>query len=213
MRRYTPDWELLADALRRVIATGINEKEAKTDLCNAIADRKIAIRVTIAAGERGIPGSLFSGDNIQVPAHLKPEHFDWVQSRPSQRWRLGPSGPQSYIYPYWDWELRPIDCIELATTDVREIFGSPQSQPDRTSQKRKVGRRSFGPAIHQAVFDLMEYHGDLSDDDPTWSAQADVERAVREKLGDSGPRAVSTVRDHVSSAITEWRNKKLKADN
>jgi hypothetical protein len=196
-----------------VVATGINENEAKTDLCRAIADRKIAIRVTIAAGERGIPGSLFYGDNIQVPTHLKPEDFDWVQSRPSQRWRLGPSGPQSYIYPYWDWDLRPIDRIELATADVQEIFGSPQSQPAQTSQKPKVGRRSFGPAIRQAVFGLMDWHGDLSGDDPEWSAQADVERAVREQLGDSGPRAVSTVRDHVSSAITEWRNKKLKADN
>ena len=42
---YTPDWEAIADALKRVMATGTTEDEAKTDLCRALADRKIDIRV------------------------------------------------------------------------------------------------------------------------------------------------------------------------
>ena len=46
---YTPDWEPLADALKRVLATGVDKDEARVDLCRAVADRKIHIRVRIAA--------------------------------------------------------------------------------------------------------------------------------------------------------------------
>jgi hypothetical protein len=53
---YTPDWEPLADALKRVMATGIGESEAKLDLCRAIGDRKIDIRVRVAASDHGMRG-------------------------------------------------------------------------------------------------------------------------------------------------------------
>jgi hypothetical protein len=66
------------------------------------------------------------------------------------------------------------------------------------AQKRKSGRKSrFAAPIRRAVFKLMDHHGDLSDDDPEWSVQADVERAVSTEFGDDGP-AISPVRVHVS---------------
>jgi hypothetical protein len=59
---YTPDWEPLADALKRVMATGASEDEAKLDLCRAVADRKIDFQVRIAS-DYPMRGRVFSDGN------------------------------------------------------------------------------------------------------------------------------------------------------
>jgi hypothetical protein len=66
-----------------------------------------------------------------VPYPLKPEDFDWEQSRPHQPWWVGPVGPQSYTDPYWSWERQQIDWVELATADIENIFGASQSKAKR----------------------------------------------------------------------------------
>jgi hypothetical protein len=53
---YTPDWEPLADALKRVVDSGISEDEAKPDLCRAVADHKIDVRVRIEKSDPEIGG-------------------------------------------------------------------------------------------------------------------------------------------------------------
>ncbi|MFZ0423539.1 MAG: hypothetical protein WAL80_11740 [Xanthobacteraceae bacterium] len=50
---YVPDWERLSDALKRVMAAGVPEDEAKLDISRQIADRKIRVRLTIA--EQSVP--------------------------------------------------------------------------------------------------------------------------------------------------------------
>lgn len=65
---YTPDWERLADALQRVMAAGASEDESKLDLCRAVADGKIRVRVRIA----GSGNRVFSGGNVRVPPILGP---------------------------------------------------------------------------------------------------------------------------------------------
>jgi hypothetical protein len=113
---YTPDWEPLADALKRVTAAGASEDEGKIDLCRAIADKKIAIRVRIAASDtKG--GSSFTGRNISVPSHLSPADFDWTHSQPVRPWPIGPAPGQHYSW-IEDWKKRPLDLIELSTSDV-----------------------------------------------------------------------------------------------
>ena len=87
---YTPDWEPLADALKHVMAAGVDEQDAKTDLCRAIADRKINVRVRIAPTDT-MGGKVFPARNIEVPPHLAPAQFDWTNSRPINRWRIGPA--------------------------------------------------------------------------------------------------------------------------
>jgi hypothetical protein len=229
--RYTPKWESLADALVRVIATSLTEDEAKADICRAVADGKIHVRVKISAHDVDLAGSVLPSNWVHVPAYLAPAEFDWTSSRPHKPWLVGPPvGPQSYTAPYLNVKPRQIDLIELLTTDVESIVGCLQFRfrysakadddknsaivkPDRVTArnsgpKKRRGRKPlFGPSIRQAVFDLMKHHGDLSDDDPDWSVQADVERAVSEKLGENGA-AVSTVRKYVSKAIVEWRESK-----
>ena len=59
---YTPDWLSLADTLQRLVSTGIAEEDAKNNLCRAMADRKIDVRVRIAA-----TGKVFSNGNVGVP--------------------------------------------------------------------------------------------------------------------------------------------------
>ena len=48
---YEPDWERLPEAVKRVLATGVNEDQAKQVICTAIADRKIKIQFSIATKE------------------------------------------------------------------------------------------------------------------------------------------------------------------
>ncbi len=122
---YTPHWGALADALKRVMATGSSEDEAKTDLCRAMADRKIGVRVRIAASDLGMRGQVFSRGNVEVPPHLGPGDLDWVQSRPLKRWSIGPMPGQHYSW-IGGWKDRPIDFIELSTADVAEIFPSAE---------------------------------------------------------------------------------------
>lgn len=143
---YTPDWEPLADALKRVMATGVSEEQAKTDLCRAIADRKIAVRVRIARRDR-----VFSGDNVDVPRHLRPGDLDWIQSRPFAQWPIGPRPGQHY---FWDWNNHPLDLIELSTRDVMDVQCNGNNAPDRPQRPRGKSR----PAMKRAQDAIQALH-------------------------------------------------------
>lgn len=118
---YTPDWEPLADALKRVTATGASEDEAKTDLCRAMADRKIDVRVRVAASDYGMRGQVFSDGNVGVPPHLRPGDLDWAQSRPFGQWSIGPRLGEHYEW-IRGWENRSLDLIEVSTADVTNVL-------------------------------------------------------------------------------------------
>jgi hypothetical protein len=92
-------------------------------------------------------------------------------------------------------EVPPTEQVGAQTSSVR-------------AQKRKGRKPEFDQLIKYELAKLFEYHGDLQDDDPEWRVQADVERAVRQKLGDKAPSAASTVRKYVSEFLAERRNPK-----
>jgi hypothetical protein len=113
---YIPDWEPLSAALTRIIrVTGVEESEAKADLCNAIADKKISVRVTLARGKR-----VYAGGNVGPPVHLEPQDLDWDNSRPNASWMIGPMLGQ---YGWTDdWEKKQIDLVEVSTADVLDTL-------------------------------------------------------------------------------------------
>lgn len=141
---YTPDWEPLADALKRIMATGASEDEAKTDLCRAVADQKIDVRVRIAASDYGMRGQVFSDGNVGVPADLRPGDLDWVQSRPFGQWPIGPKlGEYLWIR---GWENHSLDLVELSTSDLMNILCKGNQLQARPQQSRGRSR----PATERA---------------------------------------------------------------
>jgi hypothetical protein len=127
---YTPDWELLAHALKRVVASGVarsqdkTEAQAKTEICQAIADRKIGIRVLMQKAALDVGGKILVGGNVEVPPRLDPVDFDWDKSRPFKPWNTGPDDgiPAERYFATWPWKPRSIEWIELSTADVVEIL-------------------------------------------------------------------------------------------
>jgi hypothetical protein len=151
---YTPDWEPLADALSRVIATGASEDEAKTDLCRAVADRKIGVRVAIAASDHGMRGKVFCNGNVGVPPHLGPGDLDWVRSRPLAQWSIGPKLGEHYAW-FGGWENRWLDLIELSTGDVMNVLcGGADPSARRVGGVSKSGLGAKARGIAEAISQL-----------------------------------------------------------
>ena len=87
---YVPDWEPLANALRRVLATSSSEPDAKADLCNAVADKKIAIRILVADSDPDVGSKTLAGAQVEIPPRLGLEISFWEGSI-----RIGGSQPAS----------------------------------------------------------------------------------------------------------------------
>ena len=126
------------------------------------------------------------------------------------RFARGSAGNPEYFRPWvTDLWIRRADCEAWFKRNGIQFPKDWVATDTKGSKKRNAGRKPvFDRPIHEALVELFEWHGDLSDDDREWSVQADVEKAVRLKLGEKGPRAVSTVRNYVSNFIAE-RQKKL----
>jgi hypothetical protein len=148
---YTPDWLPLADALQRVMATGVGEAEAKTDLCRAMADKKIDVRVRIARN-----GKVFSDGNVGVPTHLSAGDFDWANSRPVAQWSIGPRLGEHYRW-LEDWKNHPLDLIELSTADVAGVLGggADEKKTYPTAARGTSWRYSGRPSVKPLVIDKL----------------------------------------------------------
>jgi hypothetical protein len=151
---YTSTWEPINEALQRVVAAGLSEKQVKRDLCRAIADYKIEIRLHLAADRsRGLPPKVLSPPALEIPQHLSPADFDWPSSRMSPHSQLwtGPSqrlGQSNLLYFHENNELvdRTVDLIELRVADVTKVFFNTESQP-----KAKPAAGSPAPRPNKAA--------------------------------------------------------------
>jgi hypothetical protein len=119
---YVPDWEQLPEAVKRVMATGVTEDQARQAICNSIADRKIKIRFSIASEEGGasfgeqVVGTVRGGGEIEISSQLGPADFDWARSRPLKAWRDSRKG-FSALSARWH-----LEWIEILTADVSEVL-------------------------------------------------------------------------------------------
>ena len=135
---YTPIWEPINKALQRVAALGLSKKRAKHDLCHAIADREIGIRLHLAADHsRSLPRKVLPPPELDIPSDFSPANIDWPSSRPSRHSQLftGPSQrlgqPISmYIQNNYDLMGRTVDLIEVRVADVTKVFCNTESQPE-----------------------------------------------------------------------------------
>jgi hypothetical protein len=123
---YTPDWELLAHALDRVVLTHGDLEKSKAAICGAVADRRIAVRVTVSRGSR-YGGRTYAAGNVDIPKRIDPDDFDWVQSSPLRPWRIGPQAGEHYAW-IGGWEPEPIELIELRRIDVTAVLRCAESQ-------------------------------------------------------------------------------------
>jgi hypothetical protein len=189
---YSPQWKPLADALKRVVAvTGISEQEAKTDICNAIADGEIAVKVFYGEDP-------FTGDNVRVPSRLKPDDFDWTSSRPFRKWFIGPVGPENYTW-LTGWEARSISLIELSTSAVRKVLCNAEIPSDLHNRLINPRRAGAKPTKRQKVKEAMQR--DIRDGtlDPA-TLKKMLQKNLAEKYG-AGRELVCKVREEVLSEI------------
>jgi hypothetical protein len=120
---YKSKWESLSLALKRVMDSGVAEKDAKRDLCNAIADRKIRLRLRFTW--RPIIQEFLTGRDrpttevcyvrkVQIPSILKPGDFDWPRSRvrKPELWQ-NTRGPSGSFFGNW----RPAEIVRYNSGD------------------------------------------------------------------------------------------------
>jgi hypothetical protein len=134
---YISDWEQLAGAVKRIMASSVEEDQAKRDLCNAIADGKISVRATIYQHNK--PDRYYFRENVGVPKHLQPINIDWINSRPTAKWWIGPALGQHYT---WEGIEERIDLVEVARADVTELLCSNETRfayPASGEKPRTVG--------------------------------------------------------------------------
>jgi hypothetical protein len=167
---YIPDWEPLPAAVKRIMASSVEESEAKANLCHAIADGKISVRVTLAGGK-----GAFSGGNVAPPAHLEPDDLDWDNSRPNAPWSIGPMPGQHYAW-LDGWKKERFDRVEVSTADVLETLCTVPAQAPVPLGGNEFKRKAVNDAITEiGVFDLS----DLSQK----ARETRIQEYVKEKSG------------------------------
>jgi hypothetical protein len=142
---YVPEWEPLADAVKRIVGPGVLEDQARLDLCRAIADAKISIRVTIHAPHKR--QQTYLRDNVGVPKSLHPRNIDWIDSRPTTSWWIGPALGQHY---FWDGGQERIELVEVATADVMACLGGT-----RVGGPKGAGGRGYKRVVVTSAFEQI----------------------------------------------------------
>jgi hypothetical protein len=116
-----PEWEILADALKRIRATGLETEYAKSQICSKIADGDVGYRVKVDVTDPDIPGEILYRPQIKAPPDLGPEDLDWNLSKPYGPWETGPGQVDSSLNTL-EYPPRRIARLDLWTDHVVDIF-------------------------------------------------------------------------------------------
>ena len=150
---YVSRWEALAASLLRAMNSSLNEQSAKIQICNAIADGAIAVRVQVDGSDPDIPGMILSGMEVDLPLRLQPANFDWDKSIPLFGVRTGPDEGRG-LDPSWKWTRRSIAVLELYTEDVIKIFALPSPLSRKAEQSAPlIPERARGGRPSAAYWD------------------------------------------------------------
>ncbi len=122
---YIPEWELLSDAVVRLVKSGVAESEARQQLAAAIADRAINIQVWLTELLTSSPCMRA----VQIPPELTEADFDWAQSRPSRRWWFPETFNPGLSKP------KNVDRLKVSTRDLVRVFGLERASPSLRSEQ------------------------------------------------------------------------------
>jgi hypothetical protein len=134
---YVPEWQRLSDALEHVMTTArLSKEEAKTAICQAIADGTIKIRVKLRehTTKHLTSKSVLEGKNVQIPTNIKADDLDWEGSRPAKPWHV-PRGSYG-LHGYWN-----LEWVELSRTDVTTVL-CPAKRLRETVQPASGGQNA-----------------------------------------------------------------------
>jgi hypothetical protein len=163
---YTPTWEPIAEALERVVATGLPKGDAQRNLCRAIADLRIDIRLHLAATQ-ALPALTLSRPSLEIPARLSPSDIDWKFSRLPKESSLWPGPSQRfgepttlYIRDNFGRMNRTVESVEVRVADVIRVFcddddvTKPEAPKPAEEQPKQAPKRS--PQVESALLAIDE---------------------------------------------------------
>ena len=96
--------------------------------------------------------------------------------------------------------------LDHTNANSKAFYLDHGSKPRPRRCQTRAANVSVNPLEHQIVSEQMENHGEFYSGDLEWRGQADLERAVMERLG-SNP-AESTVRLLIKKPLEAWRRQR-----
>jgi hypothetical protein len=128
---YVREWETATEALHRLKASGHTEAQAMRDICDAIADRAIPIRVHCA------DGNVYFDADVIVPTRFEPADLCWASSHVFKHWERR----AAVVDLYFDHDLRiKVDLLELRRDAVTRVL----LRGDTTSRMSGKGAVQMG---------------------------------------------------------------------
>jgi hypothetical protein len=154
------DWSSLFGALAYIGTP--DESDAKSGICDLIANHKIGVLVTLDTQET------FSAQVVEVPQDLLPEDIDWPRSRPFKAWFVAGAA-------------RPIDLVEIDADALRALKlrqQREQSEAKQDAEEAPLRDRLDRPWWERDIFGAFEI-GDQFAREP---GSVDVDTAKRARV-------------------------------